>query len=154
MRKNKAFTLIELLVVIAIIALLSAIILPNYMGARERSRDAHRKSDLRQLQKALEMYRQDAGVYLTTSEYANINLNSIWKNSTNNVVYLNKFPGDPLGNNQRYYYSSSGGLNYQLAACLENVADNDPNTTGSCPSLSSPYTFNCLTNKCYVLTEP
>jgi len=37
---KKAFTLIELLVVIAIIGMLSALFLPNFMGARERARDA------------------------------------------------------------------------------------------------------------------
>jgi general secretion pathway protein G len=56
---KKGFTLIELLVVIAIIGMLSALLVPNFMGARERARDAQRKSDLKQIQKALEMYRQD-----------------------------------------------------------------------------------------------
>ncbi|PIU36636.1 prepilin-type cleavage/methylation domain-containing protein, partial [Candidatus Roizmanbacteria bacterium CG07_land_8_20_14_0_80_34_15] len=53
------FTLIELLVVIAIIGSLSALFLPNFMAARERARDTQRKSDLRQIQKALEMHKQD-----------------------------------------------------------------------------------------------
>jgi len=152
---RKAFTLIELLVVIAIIGLLSAIIMPNYMGARERSRDAQRKSDLKQIQKSMEMYRQDKGVFLTTTEYSNLGVNDIWKSDTGSTVYLNKLPGDPSDSNNRYYYNSTGGLTYTLAACLENVADNDKNTTSDCPSLSSPYTFNCAAGKkCYKLIEP
>ena len=56
---KKAFTLIELLVVIAIIGSLSALFLPNFMAVRERARDSQRKSDLKQIQKAFELYKQD-----------------------------------------------------------------------------------------------
>ncbi|MBP6891738.1 type II secretion system protein, partial [Candidatus Shapirobacteria bacterium] len=37
---KRAFTLVELLVVIAIIGILTAIIVPNFMGARERADDS------------------------------------------------------------------------------------------------------------------
>src|SRR3989344_6888197 len=53
------FTLIELLVVIAVIAMVIVVIFPNFMGIRQRARDTGRKSDLAQLQKALEIYKQD-----------------------------------------------------------------------------------------------
>ncbi len=53
---KRCFTLIELLVVIAIIGMLSALLLPNFMGAREMSLVIQqRKSDLKQIQKAFEM---------------------------------------------------------------------------------------------------
>ncbi|MFN3995624.1 MAG: prepilin-type N-terminal cleavage/methylation domain-containing protein, partial [bacterium] len=38
MRKRKGFTLIELMIVIAIIAILAAVLVPNFMRAREASR--------------------------------------------------------------------------------------------------------------------
>ena len=62
----KGFTLVELLIVIAIIGVLSALLMANFIGVRQRARDAQRKSDLRQMQSALELYRSDLGLYPTT----------------------------------------------------------------------------------------
>lgn len=45
----RGFTLIELLVVIAIIGLLSSIVLASLNGARAKSRDARRMSDVKQM---------------------------------------------------------------------------------------------------------
>lgn len=61
--KNKGFTLIELLVVIAIIGILSAVVLVSLNSARQKSRDARRLSDIRQIQTAMELYYNDNGAY-------------------------------------------------------------------------------------------
>jgi prepilin-type N-terminal cleavage/methylation domain-containing protein len=53
---KKGFTLIELLVVIAIIGVLSSVVLASLNSARQKSRDAKRISDVKQLQLALELY--------------------------------------------------------------------------------------------------
>jgi prepilin-type N-terminal cleavage/methylation domain-containing protein len=53
MKKNNAFTLIEVLVVIAILAGLVAILYPNFLDVRQKTRDTQRKNDLKQIQKAL-----------------------------------------------------------------------------------------------------
>lgn len=63
MRNKKGFTLIELLVVIAIIAILSAIGLVALNGAREKARDAQRRSDLAQIRTALNLFYDDYSGY-------------------------------------------------------------------------------------------
>ena len=55
-KRNKGFTLIELLVVISIIGLLSSMAVYAFNVARVKARDVRRKVDLKQIQKALELY--------------------------------------------------------------------------------------------------
>ncbi|PIZ67143.1 hypothetical protein COY13_03930 [Candidatus Roizmanbacteria bacterium CG_4_10_14_0_2_um_filter_36_35] len=147
---KKGFTLIELLVVIAIIGMLSALLLPNFMGARERARDSQRKSDLRQIQKAIELYKQDKDPTeipssLPTATYC-------WSSGGSGVscpagnVYMNKVPGDPV-TGVKYDYSDDSNLNYTLCACLENKADPDA-TSASCSVTV------CSTGKSYVVNQP
>ncbi|MBI2195693.1 MAG: type II secretion system protein [Candidatus Levybacteria bacterium] len=62
-KREKGFTLVELLIVIAIIGVLTTLLMANFIGVRQRARDAQRKSDLRQIQSALELYRSDQGSY-------------------------------------------------------------------------------------------
>lgn len=60
---QKGFTLIELLVVIAIISLLSSVILGALNDARAKARDRAMIQTVRQIQTALELYRQKYGKY-------------------------------------------------------------------------------------------
>lgn len=53
----------ELLVVISIIAVLTAILLPNFMGAREKAVDSQRKQDMVAIKNALRLYYNDNGEY-------------------------------------------------------------------------------------------
>jgi len=62
------FTLIELLVAISIIATLTAIVLPNFMGARERAKDTQKKEDMAALKNALRMVYNDTQSYPATQE--------------------------------------------------------------------------------------
>lgn len=62
-KNKKGFTLIELLVVIAIIGLLSTLAVVALSSARQKSRDAKRIADVKQLETALEMYFADNNAY-------------------------------------------------------------------------------------------
>lgn len=155
---SSGFTLIELLIVIAIIGILTTLLTTNYIGIRQRARDAQRKSDIRQLQSALELYRTDQGQYFqkSTSPYY-INATACKTSGplrAGSVNYMTKVPCDPLGvstfNSGNYYYYSDGAT-YRLAACLENANDSDINSTTTAPS---PSGGTCTSGKYYVVTNP
>ncbi|MBI2109176.1 MAG: prepilin-type N-terminal cleavage/methylation domain-containing protein [Parcubacteria group bacterium] len=116
---REGFTLIELLVVIAIIGILSSVVLASLNSAREKSRDAKRVADLKQIQLALELYFDD-----NNSTYP-ATLAPLTTGS-----YIPVIPEDPNG--AAYSYSGLGGAtctDYHLRATLENAAnpalDND-----------------------------
>ncbi len=56
---RRGFTLIELLVVIAIIAILAAILFPVFARAREKARQTSCLSNLKEIELAAHMYKQD-----------------------------------------------------------------------------------------------
>lgn len=60
-RKKAGFTLIELMIVIAIIAILAAILVPNFLKARAQGQLTACKSNCKNIATALEMYASDNG---------------------------------------------------------------------------------------------
>lgn len=139
--------MIELLVVIAIIGSLSALLLPNFMGARERARDSQRKSDLKQIQKSFELYKQDQTVpsFPTSLPTAG----DCWSSESDcgGNIYMNKFPADPISSQQYELSTNNGNLTYTLCACLENEAD--PDATTSCSVCGT-----CGSGVCYTINQP
>lgn len=114
MRNNKkGFTLIELLVVIAIIGILSSVVLASLNSARQKSRDARRVTDIKQLQLALELYYDS-----NSSKYPAV-INGA--NSPLVPNYIAVVPTDPNGGVYLYAGLGSGAdcLSYHLAATLE-----------------------------------
>ncbi len=61
--KDEGFTLIELMVVVLIIAILIAIAIPTFLGARRRSQDRAAQSDLRNALTAEKTHYTDAEVF-------------------------------------------------------------------------------------------
>ncbi len=124
---KKAFTLIELLVVIAVIALLSTLSVVALSNARAKSRDARRLSDIKQIQTALEMYLDDAGIYPASLPVGS-------QIAYGNSVFLTSIPGDPMGGNQYNYAQTESGHSYTLDFILETKsADYEPGNYQATP---------------------
>lgn len=69
-KKSKGFTLIELLVVIAIISLLSSVVLAALRDARQKAQLSSVVSQVKQIQNALELYKDSTGNYPPTTGYS------------------------------------------------------------------------------------
>lgn len=141
---QEGFTLIELLIVIAIIGILTTLLMVNFIGIRQRARDAERKSDLRQIQAALELYRADTGTYPSSP------LPACGAALTNNGTnYMTKIPCDPLNSGEFIYSYTSTGTTYDIFACLENVNDSQKD-----PSNNSTYCSGGTTDWSYTVINP
>lgn len=124
MRKT-GFTLVELIIVMAIISILTGLLIANFIGVRERGRDSQRKSDLRQIQSALEFYRSDNDGYPVNVPNCGSSLKAPPVPAcSSTIVYLQNVSQDPQGGSYQYSVAGSG-LGYCLRACLENTNDPD-----------------------------
>jgi len=152
-RKSSAFTLIELLVSVTILGILATVVLGGFRSSQMRSRDAKRKSDLKQIANALEMFYSDKGFYPPSNNgkiggcpyYAPPNTpivcnwgatdyTSEFKDASSGVIYFKSLPKDPSGFSY-YYRLTSDGKGFQLYAHLEN--DQDQNCIDSNCSMVS-----------------
>lgn len=136
--KDKGFTLIELLVVISIIGVLSAVLMANISGIRERARDARRKSDLREIKDALRVYHNDYDDYPTNDSSGLIvgcgdgdtPVGCSWGSEfiRKGTTYMKTLPADPLSQvaSPIYYtYAYIDRDNFNLKAVLDNKSDTD-----------------------------
>lgn len=113
---KKAFTLIELLIVIIILGFMAALITGNFLTSLKKGRDAKRKADLEQIQRALEMYYEDKKVYPLGTSFA---FNAPLTDSVSGKIYMQKIPNDPKSGSYEYK-TDTNGTYYKLYACLEN----------------------------------
>ena len=83
---QKGFTLIELMIVIAIIAILAAILIPNFLHARAESQTAACEGNEKQIATAMEEYSVDHGGAYPSTFAGGLT-----------TPYLNFTPVDPAG---------------------------------------------------------
>ncbi len=138
------FTLIELIIVIGIIAILASMVLfiVNPVAQFQKANDARRKSDLSQIQKALEQYYEDNnGVYPEVQNYEIVNFQNdqpiAWGSSW--TPYMDLLPKDPSSDKNYVYFVSTDRQSYWLYASLD--VDTDPQIctsggSGICKSLN------------------
>lgn len=101
---KRGFTLIELLVVISIIGILSSVVLSFVNGSKVKTRDAQRKSQLKQYSNAVELYALDHnGVYPGVIGYfTNIHSGGVVTNFVSG--YISQIQDDPLYPSRTYLY--------------------------------------------------
>ena len=119
------FTLLELLIVIAIISILAIAGFGSFLNSIKSGKDAHRKTDLNSIQKALELYYQDSQAYPIPvgTSLPSTDGSLCHPTDCDTATYLKTLPGDVNGT--AYYYNSDG-TSYQLYSCLENANDTGP----------------------------
>lgn len=129
---KKAFTLIELIIVIVILGVLAALISANFISALQKGRDSKRKSDIRAIAQATELYYEENKLYPDTT------LNAIiGNNGTGQLcapagcgikVYMYKVPNDPSNSSgYKYVYQvDATRQHYQIYSTIENNQDQSP----------------------------
>lgn len=122
MKLHKGFTLLELMIVMVILGILASLLTGQYLSSLKKGRDAKRKADLEQIQRALELFYEDKKAYPT---FAFTWGKKLCETKTGDdcgmeKVYMQRIPSDPQSDKiYEYATDATGGL-YRLYACLEN----------------------------------
>lgn len=105
---EQGFTLLEVMIVVVIIGLLAAAVAPSFMGQIDTAAINRAKTDLRQIETALNLYRLDNFRYPSTSEGLQALVTNPGEQAAPNWKrpYLPRLPLDPW--EQPYQYTSPG----------------------------------------------
>ena len=104
---NSAFTLIEIMVVVVILGILAATIIPQFMGTTQDAKISAAKSQVAELESALERFNVHMDRYPTTEEGLKVLVEappgdeSKWRGP-----YIKQLRDDPWGH--PYQYSNPG----------------------------------------------
>ncbi len=110
-RMNRGFTLIEIIIVVTILAILAGLIIPRYVGRVEEARKVKAVTQIREIMKALELYRLDNGKYPSTEQ----GLQALVEQPASEPQplkwrqYMDKIPKDAWGNDYIYMCPGTHG---------------------------------------------
>ncbi|MCE2573542.1 type II secretion system major pseudopilin GspG [Motilimonas eburnea] len=101
-QQQQGFTLLEVMVVIVILGVLSAMIVPNLLGNKEKADQQKVVSDIIALENSLDMYKLDNSRYPTTDQGLEALVSkpagSPEPRNYREGGYLKRLPNDPWGN--------------------------------------------------------
>ncbi|HXW77386.1 MAG TPA: prepilin-type N-terminal cleavage/methylation domain-containing protein [Candidatus Eremiobacteraceae bacterium] len=122
-KSQKGFTLIELMIVIAIIAILAAILIPNFLHARAEAQTAGCEGNEKQIATAMEEYAVDHnGTYGSGGQVTSTLLGTL---------YLGVTPSDPVSTSKYTVNTTAGSYgSYQIT----DAGGHDTTTTGQLPN--------------------
>jgi general secretion pathway protein G len=102
-RRRRGFTLIEIMVVVVILGILAATIIPQFMGTTQDAKISAAKSQVAELESAIERFYVHMDRYPTTEEGLNVLITapagdeSKWRGP-----YVKMLRADPWGNPYQY----------------------------------------------------
>jgi len=130
MIEKKWFTLAELIITITIVAILGTISTVYFFDSFSNSRDSARISDFDTITKTLEIFFTEKGFYPHPDSPTEITFNwaTAWTQGTlgenvnrNLDVFGEKYPVDPLYENEYTYSVTNFGTEFQLATIIEDL---------------------------------
>lgn len=145
-RDRGGFTLLELIVNVAIVATLSAIAIPAYISFRDKAKIAQSKSDLRNIQLAIEQLANDTNKWPGPIDVGQTSGKQVWDLNSDDAglvqgskkftnwrgPYMQSVPKDPWGSD--YFFDGNytiGGTKYAVIGsfgpnkCCQNSSDSD-----------------------------
>ncbi len=128
-RAQRGFTLVELMVVVAIIALLAAIVIPNYVHARAQASVSQSEANIKQIATSLELYYADNQAYPATGT------GSVTPALFGGPVnpYLTATPTNALGRKEYAYANVPAANGKPDSYTLTDAGPYDPTTLSSLP---------------------
>ena len=116
-RDDEGFTLIELMVVVLIIAILLAIAIPTFLGARQRAQDRAAQSDIRNALAAEKVYYTDDEVYTASTAALKSIEPSLTYGAAGSTTVVGVAVSDDNGTSNKVCISkeSKSGNDYSLA---------------------------------------